>query len=74
MDEENHVLVRHSFINELKSHKSDYLPIYATEKRFKVILDGLHPPTSRSGTAPEENLLTTPDMGHIIATIEPMFY
>jgi hypothetical protein len=54
MDEENHVLVHHALINELKNHKSDYLPIYDTEKRFKVILDGLHPPKSRSGIANED--------------------
>jgi hypothetical protein len=35
---------------------------------LKVILDGLHPPTSRSGIAQEDKWLTTPDMGHIIAT------
>ncbi|AES98069.1 hypothetical protein MTR_5g063910 [Medicago truncatula] len=53
-DEDNHVLVRHALINELKNHKSDYLPIYGTEKHFKLILDGLHPPTSRSGIAPRD--------------------
>ena len=42
--EDDHVLVRHALINELKTHKSDYLPIYATESRYKLILDGLHPP------------------------------
>jgi len=68
MDEDNNVLVRHALINELKNHKSDYLPIYGTEKCFKVILDGLHPPTSKSGIAPVDKWFTTPDMGHIIAT------
>jgi len=67
-DEDSHVLVRHSLINELKNHKSDYLPIYGTERRFKLILDGLHPPPSRSGIAPLDKWLTTPDMGNIIAT------
>jgi hypothetical protein len=67
MDEKNHVLVRHALINELKNHKSDYLLIFGTEKRFKLILDGLHPPTSRSGIAFEDKWLTLPDMGHIIA-------
>jgi len=52
----------------LKNDKSDYLSIYGTEKRFKVILDSLHPPTSRSGIAPKDKWLATPDMGHIIAT------
>ena len=44
MDEENHVLVRNALIHELKNHKSYYLPIFGTEKRYKYILDGLHPP------------------------------
>jgi len=35
---------------------------------LKKILNGLHPPTSRSGIAPEDKWLTTPDMGHIIVT------
>jgi len=65
MDEDSHVLVRHALINELKNHKSDYLSIYATEKRFKVTLDCLHPPTSKSSIALEDKL---PWMGHIIAT------
>jgi len=68
LNEEDHVLLRHALINELKNHKSDYLPIYATERRYKLILDGLHPPTSKSGIVPPEKWLTTPDMGHIIAT------
>jgi hypothetical protein len=63
LNEEDHGLVRHALINELKNHKSDYLPIYGTERRYKIILDGLHP----SGIAPVEKWLTTPDMGHIIA-------
>jgi len=68
LKEEDHVLVRHALINELKNHKSDYLPIYATESRYKLILDGLHPPTSKNGIALQEKWLTTPDMGHIIAS------
>jgi len=35
MDKDSHILVRHALINELKNHKSDYLPIYAIEKRYK---------------------------------------
>ena len=68
MDKENHVLVCRALIHELKNHKGDYLPIFGTEKRFKLILDGLHPPTSRSGIAHEDKWLTTLDMGHIIST------
>jgi len=68
MDEENHVLVCHALIHELKNHKSDYLPIFGTEMSFKVILDGLHPRTSTSGIAHEDKWLTTPNMGHIFAT------
>ena len=76
LNEEDHVLVRHALINELKNHKSNYLPIYATERRYKLIFDGLHTPTSKSGIAPPKKWLTTPDMGHIIAssTIEQLFY
>jgi len=51
LNEEDHVLVCHALINELKNHKSYYMPIYATESRYKLILDGLHPPTSKSGIA-----------------------
>jgi hypothetical protein len=68
MDEENNVLVRSALIHELKNHKSDYLSIFGTEKRFKYILEGLHPPTSSSGIALEDKWLTLPDMSHIIAT------
>ncbi|KEH37913.1 hypothetical protein MTR_2g451140 [Medicago truncatula] len=68
LNEDSHVLVRHAFINDLKNHKSDYLSIYGTKKRYKLILDGLHPLTSKSGIAPPHKWLTTSDMGHIIAT------
>jgi len=61
-------LVRSALIEELKNHKSDYLPIFGTEKHFKYILDGLHPPTNSSGIALEDKWLTLPDMGHIIST------
>ena len=37
-DEEDHVLVRHALINELKNHKSDYMPIYDTETWKKTII------------------------------------
>jgi len=67
-NEDDHVLVHHALINELKTHKSDYLSIYATESCYKLILDALHPPTSKSGIAPPKKWLTTPDMGHIIAS------
>jgi len=53
MDEENYVLVRNELIHELKNHKSDYFPIFGTEKRYKYIVDGLRPPTSSSGIALE---------------------
>ena len=68
MDEEDHVLVRQALIHELRNHKSDYLSIYAIENCYKYILDGLHPPTISSGIAPVDKWLTTPDMGHNIAT------
>jgi len=68
MIEENHVLVRHALIHELKNHKSDYLSIFDTEKHYKYILDGLHPPTSSSGIVLEDKWLTFLDMVHIITT------
>jgi len=76
MDEEDHVLVRQSLIHELRNHKSDYMPIYDTEDRYNKILNRLHPPKSRSGIAPVDKWLTTPDIGHIIAlaTIDLLFY
>jgi hypothetical protein len=45
-----------------------FMLIYGTKNHFKVILDGSYPRTSRSGIANEDKWLTTPDMGHIIAT------
>jgi hypothetical protein len=54
MDEENHILVCNALIHELKNHKSDYLPIFGTDERFKFILDDLHPPTSKSRIALED--------------------
>ncbi|KEH25864.1 OTU-like cysteine protease [Medicago truncatula] len=68
LNEDSHVLVRHALINELKNHKSDYFPFYATEKRYKEIFDGLHPPTSKNGDAPPAKWLTSPDMGPIMAS------
>jgi len=68
MDEDSHVLVHHSLINDFKNYKSDYLPIYGTERPFKLILDGLRPPISRSCITLIDKWLTTPNMGHIIAT------
>jgi len=68
MNEENHVLVRSALIHEFENNKSDYLPIFGSKKRFKYILDGLHPPTNSSGIALEDKWLTLPDMGHIVAT------
>ncbi|KEH19766.1 hypothetical protein MTR_8g468040 [Medicago truncatula] len=68
MDDENHVLVCNALSNELKNHKSDYLSIFGSEKRYKYILDGLNSPTSSSGIALEDKWLTLPYMGHIIAT------
>jgi len=53
---------------EPKPDKNKAFDLYATESRYKLILDGLHPPTSKSGIAPPEKWLTTPDMGHIIAS------
>jgi len=68
MDEEDHVLVRQALIHELRNHKSDYMPIYDTEECYNKILNGLHPPKCTSGIVSVDKWLTTPDMGHIIAT------
>ena len=68
MNEEDHVLVRQALIHELRNHKSDYMPIYDTEERYNKILNGLHPPKCTSCIAPVDKWLTTPDMGHIIAS------
>ncbi|AES70017.1 OTU-like cysteine protease [Medicago truncatula] len=68
MDEEDHVLIRHALINELKNHKSSYMPIYDMEERYNKILNGLHPPKCTIGVAPVDKWMTTPDMGHIIAS------
>ena len=68
MDEEDHVLVRQALIQELRNHKSDYMPIYDTEERYNKILNGLYPPKCTSGIASVDKWLTTPDMGHIIAS------
>jgi len=67
-DEEDHVLVCQALIQELRNHKSDYMPIYDTDERYNKILDGLHPQKCTSGVAPPDKWLTTPDMGHIIAS------
>jgi hypothetical protein len=67
-DEEDHVLVRYALINELKNHKSDYMPIYDTEERYNKILNGLYPPKCTIGVALVDKWMTTPDMGHIIAS------
>jgi len=40
MDKEDHVLVRQALIQELRNHKSDYMPIYDTEERYNKILNG----------------------------------
>jgi len=42
MDEENHVLVRSALIHELKTKKSDYLPIFGSEEHVEYIMNGLH--------------------------------
>jgi len=35
MDDENHILVHSALIHELKTDKSDYLPIFGSEERFE---------------------------------------
>jgi len=44
------------------------MSIYDTEERYNKILNGLCPPKCTIGIAPVDKWLTTPDMGHIIAS------
>ena len=44
------------------------MPIYDTEERYNIILNGLYPPKRTIGVAPPDKWMTTPDMGHIIAS------
>ena len=76
MGEEDHILVRQALIQELRNHKSDYMPIYDTEERYNKILNDLYPPKCTSGIAPVDKWLTTLDMGHIIVSYykDPLFY
>jgi len=67
MDEENHVLVHSALIHEL-NNKSDYLLLFGSEKRFKYILNGLHPLTNCGGIVLVDKWLTLPGMGYIFAT------
>jgi len=66
--EESHVMVRRALIKELKEHRNKYIEIYASERRYNYILDGLHPPKNVSSFAPPDKWLTLPDMGNIVAT------
>ena len=44
------------------------MPINDSEERYNKILNGLYPPKCTSGIVPVDKWLTTPDMGHIIAS------
>jgi len=68
LTEESHVMVRRALIKELKEHMNKYIEIYASERRYNYILDGLHPPKNASSFAPPDKWLTLPDMGHIVAS------
>jgi len=68
LTEESHVMVRRALIKELKEHRNKYIEIYASERRYNYILDGLHPPKNASSFALSDKWLTLPDMGHIVAT------
>jgi len=60
--------VRRAVIKEFKEHRKKYIEIYASERRYNYILDGLHPPKNASSFAPPDKWLTLPDMGHIVAS------
>lgn len=66
MSEEIHIMI-HKILNELKIHKSDYISIFGSAKRFKYILNGLRHPQNSSGIALQDNWLTLSNMGHIVA-------
>jgi len=68
LTEKSLVMVRRALIKELKEHMNKYIKIYASERRYNYILDGLHPPKNASSFAPPGKWLTLPDMGHIIAS------
>jgi hypothetical protein len=68
LTEESHVMVRRALIKELKEHRNKYIEIYARERRYNYILDGLHPPKNASSFAPPDKWLTLPNMGHIVAS------
>jgi len=68
LTEESYVMVRRALIQEVKEHRNDDIKLYAGERRYNYILDGLHPPKNGSGFAPPDKWLTLPDMGHIVAS------
>jgi len=68
LTEESHVMVRRILIKELKEHRNKYIEIYASERRYNYILDGLHPPKNASSFAPPDKWLTLPDMRYIVAS------
>jgi len=68
LTEESHVMVRRALIKELKEHRNKYIEIYAIERRYNYILDGLHPPKNASSFAPPDKWLTLPDLRHIVAS------
>jgi len=69
LTEQSHVMVRRALIKELKEHRNKYIEIYASERRYNYILDGLHPPKNANSFAPPDKWLTLPDMGHIVASL-----
>jgi len=61
-------MVHIALIHEVKDHRSEYMRVCASEDRFNYILNCLHPPQNSSGIAFEDKWLTSPNMGHIVAT------
>jgi len=68
LTEECHLMVRRALIQEVKEQRKDYIWIYAVERRYNYILNGLYPLENGSCFAPPDKWLTLPDMGHIVAS------
>ena len=68
LTEESHVMVWRVLIQEVKEHRNNYIKIYAGERHYNYILDGLYPRKNGGGFAPHNKWLTLSDMGHIVAS------
>lgn len=51
--EDSRYVIHNELIKELTNHKSDYTPVFGSEKHFQYILNDLHP-SQNNGFAPIE--------------------